>query len=47
MQLDVERLKLPPESRSAPMASGNPAGRPAIWRRILLRLALAGSTRRG
>jgi hypothetical protein len=47
MRLDLERLALPPraDSLSATGRTSN-SGRPSVWRRLLVRLALAGSDRR-
>ncbi|HEV8609515.1 MAG TPA: hypothetical protein VGS98_05540 [Thermoanaerobaculia bacterium] len=48
MRLDVERLTpAPPGDPSRPPAPQKGAPRLPAWRRLLLRLALAGSARRG
>jgi hypothetical protein len=47
MKLDLERLTLPPRAeggRATERASNS--GRPSVWRRLLVRLTLAGSDRR-
>jgi hypothetical protein len=47
MRRDLERLTLPPRADGGGAAErASNSGRPSVWRRLLARLALAGSDRR-
>jgi len=47
MRGDLERLTLPPRADGGGAAErASNSGRPSVWRRLLARLALAGSDRR-